>query len=257
VSADKKYLHIKRNLDMPIRKFNLKRFALVLLAVPLFWGTANGINIQPAFATAPTTPDEHEAHFNEACDCVKNRNFKDAHAKLKVLADKDHAKSLTLTGMLYERGLGVEKDVNKAAQYYAKAATKGLPEAESRLGHLLLDSENKIEKQTKSGAYWIEKAAQHGVSEAQATLGKLYYEGNHLPINNSEAVRWLRQAADQGHVEAANMLNKVPVLKDTNDRVHAAGNQYQANMNNLEKSWQGYADVVNSVNAAASYQPKK
>lgn len=237
------------------------RCHVILIAVLLAGGTGSGItpySVLPTHAKSPSKPSvDHERNFGEACDAVKNRNFKHAHSKLQDGANQGHPKSLTLQGMLYERGLGVEKDVAKAAQCYKRAAQKGLPEAESRLGHLLLESGKAVQKDAQSATYWLEKSAQHGVAEAQATLGKLYYEGNHLPINNSEAVRWLRQAADQGHVEAQQMLNKIPVLKQANERFHSAGDQYATGMGNLEKSWQGYADIVNSVNQAASYQPKR
>lgn len=234
---------------------SLKRFFLTLLLVPFFFGIAAGS--APNAVSAQSNSPRHEANFSKACEHLKTNKFKDAHDKLKVLAGKNHAKSMTVLGLLYERGLGVEKDLNKAADYYKQAASKGLPEAESRLGHLLLESGDKIKKQSQSAEYWIERAAQHGVAEAQATLGRLYYEGNHLPINNSEAVRWLRQAASQGHYEAQNMLSNVPVLKSANDRFKQAGSQYQTGMGNLTKAWTGYADIVNSVNAAATYQPHK
>jgi TPR repeat protein len=224
---------------------------LILYSVYLLLGAVLGSTCEPALASNSHKVQDQktEADFLDACESVKKHNFADAHAKLNVLADKNHAKSMTLVGFLYERGLGVEKNVDKAAQYYEKAAAKGLPEAESRMGHLLLNSENKLQKQTKSATYWIQKAANHGVSEAEATLGKLYYEGNHLPIKNSEAVRWLRRAADKGHEDAQHMLDEIPALKAADERFHQTGAQYKANMDNLEKSWQGYADVVKSVNA--------
>lgn len=217
----------------------------------LTFGALYDTSTELAWASTSHSP-QTESDFMDACESVKKRNFADAHAKLKVLADNNHAKSMTVVGLLYERGLGVEKDLDKAAQYYSKAAARGLPEAESRMGHLLLDSETKVQKQTKSATYWIQKAANHGVSEAQATLGKLYYQGNHLPVKNSQAARWLRKAADQGHDEAQRMLDEIPGLKAADDRFHQAGAQYKANMDNLEKSWQGYADIVKSVNAVTT-----
>ncbi len=232
----------------------MKSFGLILFFILVICGAVSGAANQSALASNSKSVQraKTESDFISACDCVKNKNYADAHAKLKVLADKNHAKSMTLVGMLYERGLGVEKNVDKAAEFYAKAAAKGLPEAESCMGHLLLKSEAKVEKQTKSAEFWIEKAAKHGVADAQATLGKWYYEGNHLPIRNSEAVRWLRQAADQGHVEAQQLLDKVPGVKAADDRFHQAGAQYKTNMDNLERSWQGYADIVKSVDSAAA-----
>ncbi len=229
-------------------------FGLILYSVLLLFGTVFGTVSEPAFASSSQNAEAQtrENDFLDACDCVKKRKFADAYSKLKVLADSNHAKSITLMGYLYEKGVGVEKDLNKAAQCYRKAAAQGLPQAESRMGHLLLNAETKLKKQSKSAAYWIQKAAKHNVSEAQATLGRLYYEGNHLPIRNSKAVRWLRKAADRGEEDAQRLLDQIPGVKAADARFHQAGAQYKANMDNLERSWQGYADVVKSVNAAAS-----
>lgn len=229
-------------------------YGAILYSVLLIIGTVFGTVSEPAFASS--SHKEHaqkqENDFLDACECVKRHSFPEAHAKLKVLADTNHAKSITLMGYLYEKGVGVEQDLNKAAQCYTKAAAQGLPQAESRMGHLLLNAQIKLQTQTKSAEYWIRKAAKHNVSEAQATLGKLYYEGNHLPIKNSRAVRWLRKAADRGEEDALRLLEQIPGVKAADVRFHQAGAQYKQNMDNLERSWQGYADVVKSVNAAAS-----
>ncbi len=223
----------------------------------LLFGMEAGQYMAPLAVSAMQATEEHERKFQSACRSLKRRRYKEAHTKLRELAKKEHAKSLTVMGLLYERGLGVEQDLEKAFDCYQKAASKGLPEAESRMGHLVLHHGHKLKDKSQRPDEWLLKAAQHGVTEAQATLGRLYYEGNHLPINHSEAVRWLRQAADHGHVEAQEMLSKVPALKQINDHFQQAGSQYGTSLTSVEKSWVGYADVVNSINSAATYDPNK
>lgn len=71
-----------------------------IIAVSILFATAFGAWAVPTFAqtvtTASTTTNpEHEATFEDACQCVKHKNFKDAHHKLNNLADKQHAKALT------------------------------------------------------------------------------------------------------------------------------------------------------------------
>ena len=44
--------------------------------------------------------------------------------------------------------------------------------------------------------------AEQGVAEAQYNLGMMYYTGSGVHQDYAEALRWFRQAAEQGHAEA-------------------------------------------------------
>ena len=54
-----------------------------------------------------------------------------------------------------------------------------------------------------TGAYkeWL-PLAEEGNSAAQFNLGLLYYDGNGVPQNFSEAARWFQEAADRGWAKA-------------------------------------------------------
>jgi|AGTN01.3.fsa_nt_gi FOG: TPR repeat, SEL1 subfamily len=203
-----------------------------------------------------TTSAVHEKRFDAACQAIKGKNYKTAHQHLRKLDKANHGKGQTVLGLLYEKGVGVERDLAKAVSLYQKGAAKGIPQAESRLGHLLLSMEDAVAMDSKGAIYWIERAAEHGVEEAQLTLGKLYTEGKHLPINHSKAVYYLHNAAAQGNDEAQRMLDNIPQLRQAHQAMLAGGSQYQSGMNNLGKSWTGYADIVNNLNAASSYSAK-
>ena len=49
---------------------------------------------------------------------------------------------------------------------------------------------------------WIRKAADQGFARAQCYLGIMYDKGNGMPANNAEAVKWYRKAAEQGDIDA-------------------------------------------------------
>ena len=49
-------------------------------------------------------------------------------------------------------------------------------------------------------------AAQLGDVVAQHDLGRMYANGEGVPENDAEAVRWLRAAAEQGHAAAQSYL---------------------------------------------------
>lgn len=62
---------------------------------------------------------------------------------------------------MYENGAGVEKDYSIAAQWYRKAAAKGLAEACRNLGSIYLWG-NDVDKDNMEAAKWLYKAAQKG-----------------------------------------------------------------------------------------------
>ena len=52
----------------------------------------------------------------------------------------------------------------------------------------------------------LRRAAEQGTAAAQFNLGGLYYDGEGVPQDYGEAVRWYRLAADQGYAAAQHLL---------------------------------------------------
>ncbi|MDX2108573.1 MAG: tetratricopeptide repeat protein [Candidatus Melainabacteria bacterium] len=164
--------------------------------------------------------DHLKDSFESACNHISKKEFALAHKHLHKLAKSKHPKALTIMGIFHEKGVVVERDVSKAMDYYKQAAQQGLPEAQSRLGHLLLETAG---KNSGEAIAWLEKAAAQGEATAQATLRKLDRSGQmNGALNNME------------------------------NGMHQGGAQYKSGMDNLTKSWVGYADIVNTLNEAAA-----
>ncbi|MDE0835771.1 MAG: tetratricopeptide repeat protein [Akkermansiaceae bacterium] len=61
---------------------------------------------------------------------------------------------------------------------------------------LLASCNNKVERQS------IKERAEQGDADAQCNLGVMYANGEGVPEDDAEAVKWFRKAAEQGHADA-------------------------------------------------------
>lgn len=162
-------------------------------------------------------------------------------AWLEEVASSGDSRAVLAVGRAYEQGQGVLADPSKARDWYLKAALAGNPEAQFRLGLMLLrepgawrliyaapeeeaKNENrgvyyptlKIAKDTAKGGQipdivrpglvegetWLRAAAAQGHAEAQYALGSAFLGGMDLPFDLIEAVHWLSAAAFLGHPQA-------------------------------------------------------
>lgn len=234
-----------------MKNFHLNKLNLIVLA-SLFSTFCFAINVVNAKSVSKRKHTSHSRRFKKACKHLKAKRFKKAHKHLKGLAEKGDAKAQTLLGLLYEKGVGVEKDVEKALSYYEKAALQGLPEAESALGHLLLSLEKDSEVVSLKTANWLKKAAVHGQIEAKVTLGKIALDVKNSPIAQNEAVWHLRDAAKKGNDQAKSMLARMPKLPSS--RLGNPAQQVSAGVQAIPKSFKGYSDLANIVKKASGSQ---
>jgi TPR repeat protein len=104
--------------------------------------------------------------------------------------------------ILYENGMGVLKDIEKAIDWYTNAAEVGLVEAKYLLGELYdnycYGNENYKQKAKK----WTEKAAKKGHVQAQYKLSYIYTYGHGVHKDPKQAIKWCRKSAEQGYVSA-------------------------------------------------------
>ena len=84
----------------------------------------------------------------------------------------------------------------------AKAkAEKGDAKAQTELGQMYRNG-NGVPKDYAEAVKWYRKAAAQGNAIAQDNLGWMYCGGDGVPKDRTEAVRWFRKAAEQGYADA-------------------------------------------------------
>ena len=88
--------------------------------------------------------------------------------------------------------------------------------------------------------------------KTQETLGLLYLRGDLVGVDHEKAVIWLRRAAAQ--VQEHKKLAELPggeQLEDAAAKGRAAlsqnGKDVSQGMNNIETSWEGFADLTKSM----------
>jgi TPR repeat protein len=89
-----------------------------------------------------------------------------------------------------------------------KVAEKGNPESQFLLG-LLYEAGDGFARDKGAAINWFRKAAESGYVEAQYALGRTYadLDPEDSLANPDEAEKWLRQAAEQGNVDAISRLS--------------------------------------------------
>jgi len=165
----------------------------------------------------------------------KNKDYQRAYREWKAAAEKGEAAAQFDLGLLYAQGLGVQRDLTVAANWYLKAADQGNAEAQFALGQMYSrgwgiprdmadafrwiqmanspDSEGPptdwlavegygMPQDPRLAAYWYWQAAENGHPDAQFNLGRLYANGDGVKRDQEQAARWISAAATQGYAPA-------------------------------------------------------
>lgn len=110
-------------------------------------------------------------------------------------------KSARYAGLLYERGLGVAKDEEKAVACYRVAAQRGDTTARTFLGNAYLFGRGVRQDYARAYAYYLD-AAQHPVGHTKMTfeacyrLGCMYEHGLFVRADRERAAHWYALCAD-------------------------------------------------------------
>jgi TPR repeat protein len=135
------------------------------------------------------------AGLAEGIAAFESERYDKAVAELTPLAQAGNPEAMRYLAEVYDDGLG---NVAKALPWYQRAAGKGEPRAEARLGELY-DKGHGVPRDTDMALDWYGKAAAQGDDEAEAALGDHY----HNDLNdNAMAAHYYGLAAAQGNTDA-------------------------------------------------------
>eukprot|EP01105_Mastigella_eilhardi_P015598 TRINITY_DN3572_c0_g1_i5.p1 TRINITY_DN3572_c0_g1~~TRINITY_DN3572_c0_g1_i5.p1 ORF type:complete len:379 (+),score=81.45 TRINITY_DN3572_c0_g1_i5:272-1408(+) len=106
----------------------------------------------------------------------------------------------------YEIGFGVQKDMQKAAALFQRAAEAGNVQAMIKSAFCLLDGEG-VARDAEKARTLLQRAADAGSSGALFLLGHCY-EYRFVPRDNERAVTFYQRASDAGDLQAMAQLGK-------------------------------------------------
>ena len=88
-------------------------------------------------------------------------------------------------------------------------AEAGDAEAQNDLGVRYANGDG-VPQDDAEAVRWYRLAADQGLASGQSALGVMYSDGEGVPQDDAEAVRWLRLSADQRHAPAQAILGGKP-----------------------------------------------
>ncbi|MGB6755377.1 MAG: tetratricopeptide repeat protein [Xanthobacteraceae bacterium] len=118
-------------------------------------------------------------------------------------------------GGLYEKGIGVKKDLAQARDLYTAAADKGNGKAMHNLAELYAEGINGP-ADYKTAAHWFRKAADRGITDSQYNLAILYARGIGVEQNYAESYKWFTLAANRGDADAGKKRDEIASIPTRN-----------------------------------------
>jgi TPR repeat protein len=156
-------------------------------------------------ATTPQPPEEGNGYFMRAREFDKGegveQDLEEAVRLYRLAADRGHADAQKNLGNGYYNGEGVEQDYTEAVRFYRLAADQGHAVAQYNLGECYCDGEG-VEQDYTEATRLYRLAAEQGDPDAQVAMGYCYDNGEGVDQDKGEAVKWYRLAADQGDPDA-------------------------------------------------------
>jgi hypothetical protein len=158
------------------------------------------------------------------CAGLRADSFKETVAK----AEGGNADAQYQLGNMYERGTGVERSIESALEWYKQAATHGHSQSMQRLAVLYYNGDalgNTIKADPEQAWFWFTFAAIYGQTQASADatrvagelrksnlpdlrmrVAKALIEGDIVPAKIDKGVELYRAAAEEGSIDAAELL---------------------------------------------------
>lgn len=195
-------------------KFLLFMAALLAIAVLIFLVNYNGKS-EVSTTEAKADPYIHFAE-PEGDECTSGGLVSSKESAPVVTVDErkpldesdiddSDSEELLNTGECYEKGIGVDEDLETALYYYQKAAETGSPVALNKLGNMYAQGKGCVKDMVKAASYYL-AAAEKGNKYAQHNIAFCYWDGTGVRKDRETAIIWMRRSAAQGYEKAINAL---------------------------------------------------
>lgn len=150
-------------------------------------------------------------------------------------AARGHRIAQYCMGLHLEEGVGIEKDIDAAFEYFVQSAGQDFPPALNKVGVYYLTGK-RVCSSADEPLYFFKKASDLGSPYASLNAGKFIYFGwGEDDPNRTEATKWFAKAANQGNAEALAFL--------ANAYYHAYGVEQ-----NYEKAYQYFLQAAQKGN---------
>ncbi|MBT6297571.1 MAG: hypothetical protein HOJ14_13565 [Nitrospina sp.] len=181
--------------------------------------------------------------FDTAINSLGRKEFTTALQLFTDLANRGMAEAQINLGMMFESGQGVLQNFDEAIKWYQLAASQGLIKAQEKLNLL------------------VSKAA---AAQVNFGLGVAFENGQGVPQDIMEAIRWYKLAADQGLIKAQEKLNlllnkkfsktvvKNKIIRPTNQAITKAKEEKLARIREQKNRREKYNIEIRNLRTTAT-----
>ena len=150
------------------------------------------------------------AGLSEALTAYGIKKYDQAFAEFTYLAEEGDATASYYLGKMYAQGQGVEKNEEKAVEYYQKAESAYNIDAAYELAQILLsEADNKEDERFISGLKYLKRAAYTGQADALYQLGELYEQGVLVTKDYKSAFGFYLMGALKGNMKAQYRVSRL------------------------------------------------
>ncbi len=143
------------------------------------------------------------AGLSEALTAFEIKRYDQAFSEFSYLADEGDATAYYYLGKMYAQGLGVEKDEQRAVEYYQKAEKAYNIDAAYELAEMLLaEAKDKNDERFQTGLKYLKRAAYAGQANALNQLGEMYEQGNNVTKDYKSAFGFYLMGALKGDAKS-------------------------------------------------------
>ena len=166
-----------------------------------------------------------EQHFAKGRTLIQQNQVAQGIIALDNAAAQGHPQAAYELAALYESGLGVQQNYDRAKHYYEVAIQQGHEDAHFNLA-LLYNGEKAPFSDLKRARQLMNVVAKKGDVEAQFVLANMLNSSSgQITSEPLQAVQWLSRAANRGHEKAQfqlgmHYLRGQNVARDTNAAYH-------------------------------------
>ena len=145
--------------------------------------------------------DENYAQYRQGLKAYQQGNYDEALAIWQPLADSGYAAAQFNIGMLFQNGVGVDKSITTANDWFQKAVDRDFAPAQLAMGRAYMDGIG-VDQNIDRAVNLLISAAEQGHAQAQYEVGVLYREGSIVERDQVQALEYFLLAAEQGDPEA-------------------------------------------------------
>lgn len=167
-------------------KMKLYRYKILVLSTCL-------ITIM-AFTVEIRSQAMENVHFDAGIAAYQANNLPLAYKEFLTAAKEGHSDSQYNVALMYELGIGIDKNEKEAVNWYDKSASQGNSAAQFNLGVLYENGRGTQIDYSKANE-WYRKASVQGDALAIGNLGMLYVRGQGVKENKVAGVALLLVSA--------------------------------------------------------------